>query len=120
MKRLLLQNFVTLSLLVTCSCTSLKQIDVPVCVELNPDRAYCTTIISNKGFYVDDENLLDGKTWWEYKVEMIQVPPTSYEEIKKYLLRQCERIKRCKGELDEASFNNINGLINVKYSQGRD
>lgn len=85
---------------VLSSCTSLSSIDKNVCVEINMGKGYCTTIISGKGQIVDDENLLDGKTWFEQRPEMILVPIDTWAALKKYLVINCKRSQRCKKNID--------------------
>jgi hypothetical protein len=94
------------------SCASLKSIDKPVCVEINIAKGYCTTIISGEGFIVDDENLLDGKTWFEARLEMVQVPVETWAALKKYLIKNCRRSKSCNANID--SWNRSIKTIDAK------
>ena len=63
-------------------------------------KGYCTTIISGQDTVIDDVNLLDGKTWFEARVEMILVPVETWAAIKKYLIKNCKRSRRCDENID--------------------
>jgi hypothetical protein len=95
-----MKNIVLLVLLSIVACSSLKEIDKPVCVEINLSKGYCTTIISGRGFPVDDTNLLEGKTWFDARIEMIQVPITTWTALKKYLIKNCRRSQKCEENID--------------------
>jgi hypothetical protein len=92
--------FIASSLFVLASCSTLKDIDKPVCVELNLSKGYCTTIISGKDFIIDDEHPYEGKTWFESRVEMVQVPIDTWAAMKKYLIMNCKRSKKCNENID--------------------
>lgn len=87
-----------LSLLALCSCTTTPP-DVPVCVEITPMRGYCINTITAKEFIVDDDNKLDGQTWWEARPVMLMFPPTSWAKLKAYIIEQCKRTKTCDKEI---------------------
>lgn len=55
------------------------------------NKGFCTTPISGKDQFVDDENLLEGKTWWEMRPIMILIPPSTYAAIKSFIIKQCKR-----------------------------
>lgn len=63
-------------------------------------KGYCTTIISGNGFYVDDTELLEGKTWFDMTPEMILVPVTTWAALKKYLIVNCKKYKTCNANID--------------------
>ena len=92
-------KIIVLSLLILSSCGTLKDIDRPVCVELNISKGYCTSIVSGKDQVVDDNNLLNGKTWFEQRNQMIMVPVETWAALKKYLLINCKRSPRCYSEM---------------------
>lgn len=69
--------------------------DVPVCAEINPDKAYCVYTLSDKEQYWDDETLLDGKTYWESKPSLILLPPQSWAKIKSYIIKSCKKYGGC-------------------------
>lgn len=96
-------------LFIITSCANLSSIDKPVCTEITPDRGYCVTIISGKGEYVDDVNKMKtfdvkGKlvemTWFEMKPTMVLVPIQTYAALKKYLIMNCKKSKRCNDKID--------------------
>lgn len=78
-----------LSCLLNFSCSSIP--DVPVCVQVNPGKAFCTYTIQDKDFFIDDNNLFEAQTYWDIKPTMIQVPYKSWVELKKFILIQCKR-----------------------------
>lgn len=91
------------------ACSNLSSIDKPVCVEITIERGYCTTIISGKDIYVDEENKLDGKTWFELRPTMVQVPVETWAALKKYLIMNCKRSGSCNENID--SWNRSIQLI---------
>lgn len=98
------------------SCGSLTSIDKPVCVEISIDKGYCTTIISGEGFYVDEDHLLEGDTWFSAKPKMILVPATTWAAIKKYLIVNCKRSKSCNANIDSwtRSMETIDSQVEQK------
>lgn len=75
------------------SCSNIPS--KPVCTELGPDRAYCVNTLETKGFYWDNENLLDGKTYWEERNKCIRLPPSTWAAIKSYLIKDCRNQGGC-------------------------
>jgi hypothetical protein len=57
--------------------------------------------ISDKEFYIDDENPYDwgdgkGKqTWWEIRPTMVQVPARTWAKIKSYIIKTCKKYGNC-------------------------
>jgi len=78
-------------LFILSSCSSIKELDVPFCVEVNINKGFCTTPISGKDQWVDDVNLLEGKSWWEMRPTMILIPPTTYAALKSFIIKQCKK-----------------------------
>ena len=85
--------FLSLSLLLNGCATTPP--DVPICTELSMTRGFCTNTISDKSFFIDEENKLDGKTWWELRPTMIQVPIPSWVKIKTFILKVCKEKDNC-------------------------
>lgn len=96
-KSLSLLSLILLSSIIT-SCGSVP--DVYVCKELNPGRAFCTKTITDENQYVDDEHKLNGKTWWEIRPTTIQMPPESWAEFKKWIIKTCRRI-HCRSDIGQ-------------------
>jgi len=84
----------------------------PLCKELTPVRAYCVNTLEKTGFYWDDTELLDGKTYWEVRPKMLQVPPQTWKELKAYLIKSCKRQGGCK-ELEETLKSLDSNLIEI-------
>lgn len=97
------------------SCANLSSIDKPVCVELNLAKGYCTTIISGKGQIVDDENKMNDKTWFEMRPEMILVPVDTWAALKKYLIINCKRSRKCNENID--SWTRSMGVIDEELGK---
>lgn len=78
------------------SCSSVP--DVPVCVELDVNRGWCTHTVSNTEYFVEDnkENPLE-TSWWELTPTMVHLPHSSWAKIKAYIQKECKRSNRCKG-----------------------
>lgn len=94
----MLKNFLLISFasLLVFSCSSVP--DVPVCVELDVNRGWCTNTISDVEYYVEDnsENPLK-KSWWELTPTMVHVPYQSWAKIKSYIQKECKRNDSCRG-----------------------
>lgn len=97
LKKSLLIPFVLWSSLLANCATSPP--DVPVCTEIHQARGWCTNTITDVEFFVDDTNKLEGKTWWELRPFMIQVPITSWVKIKAYIQKTCKKTKMCEEEI---------------------
>jgi hypothetical protein len=82
--------------LLMCSCASVP--DVPVITRTGPTTGYYVYTVSDKEGYVDDENLLEGKTFLDFVVEGVIVPADSYSEIKSAILKACKKLK-CSGDV---------------------
>jgi hypothetical protein len=114
-KSLLLLSSLSLSLVI--SCTSIREIDKPVCVELNLSKAFCTYTISNKDFFIDDENLYEGKTWFEMRPAMVLVPPETWASFKSYIIKTCKKHpKQCRGLVEgwDRTINVLDQQLEVK------
>lgn len=79
------------SSLILSGCTTLQAPDVPICAEMALDRGRCTMTVSDKDITIDEQNLYDGKTWWELRPQMIYVPYPSWVEIKKFIIKVCKK-----------------------------
>lgn len=114
LKKNLLKPLMILLSFLTFSCATVP--DVPVCKEISEEKGWCSWTIKSGGFYVDEENpyAFDPNypeelyTWWEYKPMMISLPPYSLQEIKKYIIKQCRKTKKCKGDIGEW-FSRLDG-----------
>ena len=107
-----------LRLLLACSCVFLASCagappDVPVCVEINLSRGYCTKIMSGKSFDVDDDQKFSGQTWWEMRATMIQMPATTWRELKKWIIKSCKNNSQCDSKLAnwERTVNTIDKSV---------
>jgi len=69
--------------------------DVPACVEIHMSKGYCINTLSSKEFVVDDQNKLDGKTWWEARPSMLMMPASSWAKIKIWIITQCKKTGQC-------------------------
>jgi hypothetical protein len=77
-----------------CGCSTPIP-DSSVCVEMDINRARCTTIMTGKNFTIDDMHLFGGKTYWEMRPQMILVPAQSWAEIKEFILKICNQSHMC-------------------------
>jgi hypothetical protein len=86
--------------------------DEPVCVELSPSEGYCTYTVSQKSFRVNDEQKFEGKTWWEMRPYMLQVPPQTWARIKAYIVKVCKERGGC-GEIGtwESTVDRVDTII---------
>lgn len=110
---LLLKTLLVLNL---SACASTKPPDVPLCVEFTPERGRCVKIISGEVFNVDEQNKFEGKTWWEHRPAMIQMPASSWVQIKTYLIKVCKKYNICEKEISswDRTVENIDDGLNTK------
>ena len=81
-----------ISLLVS-ACSSIPNFSA--CKELAPDRAKCIKVITNEKYDWDDSHFVNGKTYWDARPTMLQIPADSYADLKAYLLKECKRTNKC-------------------------
>ena len=81
--------------LLNFKCASVP--DVPACIELGPNKGWCTYTISDKEFFVDDDTNELGKEWWDMRPQMIMLPWQSWAKIKSYIQKKCKKHNDCKG-----------------------
>lgn len=62
-------------------------------------KGLCTYTVSGKTIVVDDENLLDGLTWFDLRNKSLTVPPESWAKIKAFMVKQCRKNK-CNVDID--------------------
>lgn len=86
----------SLFLLPSCSTTPP---DAPVCVEVTLERGRCVRIVSGQEFIWDETNLYEGKTWWDMRPAMIQVPASSWAQIKSFIIKVCKKYGTCDKEI---------------------
>lgn len=87
-----------------CACAGAPP-DVPLCAEVTPSRGFCTNIISDVDFLIDDEHphdFGDGKpvTWWDLKPMVIYMPPQSWVALKAWIIKTCKQSGQC-GKIGE-------------------
>lgn len=102
-------------MLVNCAGTQLK--DFPTCIELNPIKGYCVQAVSGKSFFIDNEHPFEGKTWWENRPIMIQLPPSSWVNIKEFVIKICKTYKNlCDKEVSSwnRSIQTIDETVKLK------
>lgn len=63
--------------------------DEPICLELEPMRGYCTYTLSDKHFYLLNED------WVKMKSNSLIMPIESWGEIKKFILKICADENQC-------------------------
>ncbi len=100
--------------LILSSCTAPP--DKPVCVEINPSKAFCTYTIKDVDFYWDDNHKYENKTYWEAKPSMVLVPISSWIEIKSYIIKMCKKHQDCNDNIGtwERKVISIDSKINLK------
>jgi hypothetical protein len=90
-----------------------------VCVEISLQKGYCTTIVSGRGFYVDEQNLFEGRTWFNQSYEMIRVPVSTWTELKEYLIMNCRKNRACGSKIDswQRSVDKIDELARMNKDE---
>jgi len=93
-KSLLIASVLSLSLLTNCA----HMPDEPACVEIHNTKGWCTNMVSDVEFYVDEKrphsfsgDPKDAKTWWEVRPFMVLIPFDSWAKLKAYLIKNCKR-----------------------------
>lgn len=94
-----LRNIAVLTAIFTLDCLlsgCASVPDVPVCVEINQVKGFCTNTVSDKDYEIDEQHPVafgDEKpmTWWERRPYMILVPASSWKAFKEYIIKQCKR-----------------------------
>lgn len=104
LKKFLLIALASLSIFSTSGC-AVAPPDSEVCVELDPDKAWCRFSLSGKEFYVDDAHPYsfsgdpkDKMTWWEQRNLMLLMPYGTWVKVKKFILEICKQTNQCSGE----------------------
>lgn len=85
------------------SCTT-KPPDVPLCVEINLSKGWCTYTIEDKEFFIDEEHPYSfskekPKTWWELRPTFVYMPADSWAEIKAFIIKVCKQSGKCDKEI---------------------
>lgn len=111
--KLILSALLLLSLLFVISCAGTPP-NVPLCVELSPERAHCVRIMTSEQFEVNEERKLDGKTWWEHKPSVISMPATTWRELKKWIIKICKNNQACDSQV--ASWDRTVETIDSKIN----
>lgn len=88
-----------LSLLASCATPP----DVPICTELDERKGWCTHLISEREFYVDDFHLYDNENWVQVDTKSLRLPARSWAKLKAFMLTQCKRSKKCANNLGKWS-----------------
>lgn len=101
-----------LSILVE-GCSTMNVPDKPVCLELNPHKAFCTYTLSDKDFYWTDSELYEGKTYFDVRNEMIRVPITTWSAHKKFFIKVCKQYNQC-SDKDIAKWDKKSKSLGVK------
>lgn len=89
--------FIGLLVFALSGCANIP--DQPICAEINLSKGVCTYTVSQKTIIVDDDNLLDGKTWWDIRVKALTVPASSWGAFKAYLIKQCKKTNQCEADI---------------------
>jgi hypothetical protein len=56
-------------------------------------------IISGEQFSIDDWHPYNGKTWWDMRPTVVQMPAGSWSEIKKFIIKICKKTNKCQEEV---------------------
>lgn len=83
-------------------------------------EGYCVKVISGQEYIINEENTINGKTWWEVRPAMILVPAESWAHIKAFIIKICNSTKQCTKEVGtwERSVQNVDSKLIQK--QGSD
>ena len=95
-KFLLIVFLFSLSSLLSCAS---KPPDVPLCVEIHPEKGKCIKVMSGETFVVDETHKFEGKTWWEIRPAMVQMPASTWVAFKAYIIKMCKKTNMCGKEV---------------------
>lgn len=112
---LLLISILLIVLFVWCSC-AVSPPDVPLCVEIGPGIGNCVKIVSGESFDVDDAHPFDGKTWWEARPSMIQLPAGSWAKLKAFIIEICKKTNQCDKKISswDRTIQNVDDQVQKK------
>lgn len=101
-----------LSLLI--SGCAIKPKDDPLCKELSMTRGYCVNMLSGKAYEVNEEQRLNGKTWWDMRPTNIQMPIDTWKNLKEFIIRVCKKYDNCDENVSswERTLNVIDEKVN--------
>ena len=101
---------VCLGLISSCSTTPPN---IMLCKEISMSKGWCTTVISGEEQFVDENNLLNGRSWWDQRQEMIQMPYKSWVDLKSYVIKSCKKYGHCDSSIAkyENTIQNIDKQI---------
>lgn len=88
MKKSLYLSLMILSGFVLSNCAH-KIPDEPICLEINPVKGYCTYTLSDKHYYLINQE------WVDMKSNSLIMPVSSWGEIKKFILKICADENQC-------------------------
>ena len=76
-------------------------------------RGYCEKTMSGKDFEVNDTQKLNGKTWWELRPTMIQMPATTWKSFKAWINKICKNNDQCDDAVAnwERTVNTIDSAV---------
>lgn len=90
--------------------------DVPIAVEITPERALFVHIMSGKAYEVNEKTKYEGRTWWETRPSVVVMPASSWKELKVFIITMCQKTKRCGKEVQnwDRSVEIIDTTINER------
>lgn len=88
-------------------CNGIEIPDFWACVNLSETTGYCHTSASNKEQLVNEASKIDNLTWSELKASGIYLTPDGYGELKKFILKVCEKTRECSVDQATQTFQRI-------------
>lgn len=100
------------------------------CVELEPSRAYCCTVVTGNCRFVDektimregdntptiDKNLGSKITWWELRPYTIQIPFFDYQKLRAWIVEECKVSGKCDSTVTswDSTLGNLDHIVDQK------
>jgi hypothetical protein len=81
---------------------------VPVCAQVSAQKGFCAYTISEK------EYLVEGSQWEELKKQSLITPADSWAEIKKFILKACEKDKNCKKKPTQDKVELVDSILQTQ------
>ena len=90
MQKTILRLLCAISFTLLASCATPPP-NVPVCAELTPDRGSCVYTVTGEQVEINETNKLEGKTWWEMRPAMLQMPASAWAKVKSWIIKVCKK-----------------------------
>jgi hypothetical protein len=73
-------------------------------------------MMSGKSFEISEKTPYQKLTWWEMRPHMIQMPASTWRELKKWIIKTCKNNDQCESSVSnwERTVNSIDEQVEAK------